>query len=297
MDAALSMLGAMLVIGAIDIFVARIAETISVWQFLVLRMVIAGPLILLAARLGAGSVRPARFRALAVRSVFFASGMFCYFGALAFMPIAMALAGLFTSPIFVLLITAFLLRQRIGPWRVLAVAVGFAGILVVLGPSGGDLGWILALPVLGGMLYACGVVTTRTLCAGETTMALVMGIFVAQAVLGLVALAVLPFLPITPAEGAAGFLTRGWTWEMGPAMPYVLLQGVGSVLGVGLLNRAYRLGEASRVAVFEYSIMIFGPVWAWLLLGQNITALQGAGIALIACAGIIIALRSRDAAA
>ena len=111
--AALSMVCAMCVIGAIDIYVAVIAQTISVWQFLIMRLVLAAPVVLALSALGFGTVRPRRFGAVAVRSSLIATGMFCYFGALAFMPIAMALAGLFTSPIFVLLLTAFVLRQRI----------------------------------------------------------------------------------------------------------------------------------------------------------------------------------------
>ena len=293
MAAAASMVAAMAVIGAIDIYVAVIAETISVWQFLVARMVLAVPVVVALSWLGLGSLRPLRFRAVAVRSCFVACGMFCYFGALAFMPIAMALAGLFTSPIFVLLITAFVLRQKIGPWRILAVAVGFAGILVVLGPSGGDLGWVLALPVLGGVLYACGVVATRALCEGESTLTLLIGIFLAQGVLGSAVLVGITILQPQVGEGGMAFLTRGWIWPIGNALPFLLVQVFGSVVGVGLLNRAYQLGEASHVAVFEYSIMVFGPFFGWWLLGQPVTSMQGLGIVMIVLAGVIIAIRSR----
>jgi drug/metabolite transporter (DMT)-like permease len=89
------------------------------------------------------------------------------------------------------------------------------------------------------------------------------------------------------------FLTRGWIWPLDDALPYLLVQVIGSVIGVGLLNRAYQLGEASHVAVFEYSIMVFGPFFGWWLLGQPVTPLQGVGIVMIVLAGVVIALRSR----
>lgn len=295
--ATLNMVGAMAVIGAIDIYVAVIAQTISLWQFLVMRLVLAAPLVLVLSALGFGTLRPRRVRAVAFRSTLIATGMFCYFGALAFMPIAMALAGLFTSPIFVLLLTAFVLGQRIGPWRIIAVAVGFAGILVVLGPSGGSLGWIAALPVLGGVLYASGVVATRALCEGESTLTLLLGIFMAQGVLGVIVLGAVALLDVPVGAEGMAFLTRGWIWPIGEAWPYLLMQVFGSVVGVGLLNRAYQLGEASHVAIFEYSVMIFGPFFGWMLLGQPVTWLQGAGIALIVLAGVIIAVRNRESAA
>lgn len=295
MDAAVSMVGAMAIIGVTDIYVVVISETIGVWQFLICRMLLAAPIIAGLSALGFGTLRPKRLRAVAFRSSLIATGMFCYFGALAFMPIAMALGGLFTSPIFVLLITTFILKQRIGPWRILAVAIGFAGILVVLGPSGGDLGWILALPVLGGMLYASGVVATRALCDGESNLALLAGIFLFQGVFGLGVIYIILLSGVEPGSGGMAFLTRGWVWPMTDAQPYLLLQAVGSVAGVSLLNRAYQLGDASHVAVFEYTIMIFGPFFAWWLLAVPVTRLQMVGIVLIAAAGIIIALRTRDA--
>jgi drug/metabolite transporter (DMT)-like permease len=295
--AATSMVAAMSIIGAIDIYVAVVAETISIWQLFVVRTVLSMPLILSAAWLGWGPLWPRNAGAVALRSVLIALGMFCYFGALAFMPIAMALAGLFTSPIFVLLFTAFGLRHRIGPWRVLAVAVGFCGILVVLGPSGTELGWVIVLPVMGGVFYAAGVVATRVLCQGESTLTLLAGIFVMQALLALPLLGALSVIQPEVGAGGLAFLTRGWVWPMNEALPYVALQAVGSAVGVYLLNRAYQLGEASHVAVFEYSVMIFGPFFGWVLLGQQMTALQGVGVAMIASAGVIIALRSRAAVA
>lgn len=294
MAAASSMVAAMCIIGAIDIYVAVIAQSISIWQFFVVRGAMMLPMILLASALGFGTLRPHSPGAVALRSLLIALGMVCYFGALAFMPIAMALAGLFTSPIFVLLFTAYGLRQRIGPWRILAVAVGFLGILVVLGPSGGALGWIVALPVMGGVLYAAGVVATRAYCGHESTLTLLLGIFLAQALISGLLLSVLTVSRIDVGAGGMAFLTRGWVWPMVEAMPYVVLQAVGAFFGVSLLNRAYQLGEASHVAVYEYAIMIFGPLFGWVLLSQPVTAMQGLGIALIASAGIIIAIRSAD---
>jgi drug/metabolite transporter (DMT)-like permease len=87
--------------------------------------------------------------------------LFWLFGSLAFMPMAQALAGLFTSPIFVLLITALALGEKIGPIRVIAVSLGFLGILLVLNKGLIDLNIISFLPVLGGVFYALAAVATR----------------------------------------------------------------------------------------------------------------------------------------
>ena len=68
-----------------------------------------------------------------------------------------------------------------------------------------------------------------------------------------------------------GSLLRGLVWPIETVFPYIAMQAVISVAGVFLLIRAYQWGEASQVSVLEYSIMIFGPFFAWLLMGQSIT--------------------------
>ena len=123
-----------------------------------------------------------------------------------------------------------------------------------------------------------------------------MGIFTAQAVLGLCVLAGLTVIQPDVGAGGMAFLTRGWVWPMSDALPYVVLQAVGAAVGVSLLNRAYQIGEASHVTVFEYSVMAFGPFFGWWLLGQQITGVQIAGVVLIVVAGVIIALHSRQGA-
>ena len=290
--AALTMLAAMLVIGCIDNFISLIARDAGLWQFQVLRSAMGLPLIILVSFLGFGTLWALRLWAVALRSFFVAFAMLFYFGSLAFMPLAQALAGLFTSPIFILLITAFILREPVGPARIWAVFIGFIGILLVLDSDWSTLSWISFLPVVGGLFYAMGAVATRQLCEGESTLSMLAMLFLIQAIIGALALAVLGQFEFSVPEGAAGFIQRGWVWPVTAALPFILLQAVGSVLGVGLIIRAYQIGTASYVAIYEYSVFISGPFFAWMLFGQTVTALQAGGIVLIAAAGIVIALRS-----
>ncbi len=290
--AALTMMAAMLVIGCIDNFISLIAIDSGLWQFQILRSAMGLPLIILASVFGFGTLWALRIWAVALRSFFVAFAMLFYFGSLAFMPLAQALAGLFTSPIFILLITAFILREPVGPARIFAVLLGFIGILLVLDSDWSTLNWISFLPVVGGVFYAMGAVATRQLCEGESTLSMLAMLFIIQAVIGALALAFLGQFEFTVLEGAAGFIQRGWVWPVSAALPFILLQAVGSVLGVGLIIRAYQIGTASYVAIYEYSVFISGPFFAWMLFGQTVTALQAGGIILIAAAGIVIAIRS-----
>ena len=293
--AAQSMLIAMIIIGFIDNFVAVIAETTSLWQFLSVRAAMAIPLVFLLAALGFGETRPKSYLRVYIRGGLMAAGMLCYFGALGLMSISLALAGLFTSPIFVLLISAFLLKKRVGPKRIAAVALGFVGILLVIGPNFSDLGWTVLVPIVGGFLYASGSVATRALCAEETNFAMLWTMFSVQAVMALIGLAIMTILAPEAPTGTDGYILRGWVWPIGPAMPWIVLQAVASVIAVSFLIKAYQVAEASIVTVFEYSIFIFGPLFAWLLFGETVGWQEACGIGLISTAGIIIAFRS-DAA-
>ncbi len=290
--AAVSMVCAMMIIGVIDNFIVRLAEQIGLWQFHFIRALIALPLVGALSLFGLGRLRPVRLWAVALRSLLLAVAMLFYFSALALMPIAQALAGLFTSPIFILLINATTLRETIGRWRILAVGTGFIGTLLVLQPDPQNFDAAILIPVTGGFFYALSAIATRQWCAAESTVAVLAGMWVTLGLFGAAGLVVLSVFPPEAVPGPDGFVTRGWVWPITQALPWVIVQAFGSVAGVFLIIKAYQLGEPSYVSVFEYSVMGFGPLFAWLAMGQPVGLWQVAGIALIAVAGAIIALRS-----
>ena len=236
---------------------------------------------------------PVRFWAVVLRSLLVGISMLFYFSALAMMPIAQALAGLFTSPVFILLISAGVMGERIGIWRISAVGVGFIGIILVLQPNPSEFDLTVLIPVCAGFFYALGAIATRRLCVGESTVALLAGMWVTLGLLGAVGTVTLMIFPMWQPGEEMQFFTRPWVWPMWDALPLILLQAIGSVCGVFMIIKAYQLGEPSYVSVFEYSVMIFGPLFAWIAFGQSIGGWQVLGIAFIASAGIIIALRSR----
>lgn len=283
----------MAIIGIIDNFVIRLAETIGLWQFHLCRALLMLPLIACLSLLGLGSLRPRRFGIVALRSVLITLAMLFYFSALALMPIAQALAGLFTSPIFVLLISALFLKQHIGPWRIAAVLLGFAGILCVLQPDPRSFDVTTLLPVAGGFFYALSAVVTRTHCSGESTVALLAAMVVTLGLAGATGLIMLALSPVEAPLGPDGFVMRGWVWPMNQALPWVAVQAVGSTIAVFMLIKAYQLGEPSYVAVFEYSVMIFGPLFAWVAFGQSVGPMQVVGIGMIATAGVLLGWRER----
>jgi len=286
---AVSMLSAMFIIGLIDNYIAKFTGRISVWQFIMMRSVLMVPLLLALPLMGLGTLWPKRWGAVTARSVALTGAMVLYFGALGFMPLAEALAGLFTSPIFVVLINGLVMKQRIGPWRILAVVIGFVGVLLVLQPGVDGVSILSIMPVGAGLMYAVSSVATRSWCSGESTVAMLASNMMMLGIVGAVGLVILYIFPAGP---EVDFLTRPFVWPVWDVAPWILLQAVGSLAGVFLVIRAYQLDVPTNVAVFEYSVMIFGPAFAWILFGQTLELMQILGIFMIAAAGATIAIRS-----
>jgi drug/metabolite transporter (DMT)-like permease len=287
--------GAMALFGLIDNFMALAAETGGLWQFHAVRGALAVALVLPVAVWLGGGLRPRSWAAVLSRSALNGGAMLIYFGCLGFMPIAEVAAGLFTAPLWVVIFSALIWRDPVGPWRISAVLLGFLGILLVLRPEAGTLSpWSLA-PVVAGALYGMGNLITRKWCAAENTLTMLALFFGLLGVIGAVGTLVLWIAPQPVAPGGDGFLTRGWMPLQGPFLWVIVAQAVGSLIGVGLSIRAYQMADPALVAVCENTLLVFATLWAVVLWGQVPDVPALAGIALIVAAGAIIAIRSARA--
>ena len=292
--AAAAILGYAIIIGFTDNFVRVIAADAGLWQFHALRGVMAMAILGVAARPLGLRLAPRNLRAVAGRSLIHGCAMLIYFGCLAFLPVATVAAGLFTAPIFVLLISRFAFGHPVGPYRIAAVLIGFVGVILVLGPASGErIGAATILPVAAGALYALGNLATREWCAGETAETLLAGFFVTLGGFGVIGMVALALWPVPVPEGAAGFVLRGATVPTGRFLIWTFVQAAGSLIGVGLMIRAYQIAAASRVAIFEYVILPASALWSYLLWAELVSPRAALGMGLIFLAGLIIVLRRR----
>lgn len=288
-QAAMFILGGMAVLGLSDNLVAFISAQSSLWQFHLIR----GGMVLLALTVasffGAGALWPRKPVAVIGRSMFQAGALLIYFGCIAIMPIGVVIAGMFTSPLFVVIISVVFQKRSVGPVRWIAVAIGFSGALLVVRPDPGALDLVAFLPIFAGLLYAIGAIATRAWCEGEQTLTLTAWFFVMLTVFGIIGVLI---LPAGGASGAADFSVRGWMPVTGTMLMWYIALAVGALIGIACIFRGYQLGDASNVAVFEYALLIFASFWAWALWGQTLAPLGILGMCLIVGSGLIIALRS-----
>ena len=284
------MVTGMAILGIIDNFMKFIAVEISLWQFHFVRSLIAVPVIVLFGLLAGWDLKPKRLWPVLGRNMFLTGAMFVYFGCLGFFPIAAVAAGLFTAPVLVMFIDAIWSRRAIGPIRLATAFVGFIGTILVLKPDVGGLSWANLIPVSAGLMYAIGNVATRKWCEGESAVSLLWSYMFLMLIFGGLGLVYLYFNPGDPSS----YLTRGWVWPSVGVWVWIWLQAVFSLVGIGFIMKAYLIGEVTYVSIFEYSMLIFASIAAWVLFGDRLGPLGFVGIWLIIITGIVISLRSKN---
>lgn len=284
--AALLALFALAVLSFIDNFVAGIAEEAGVWQFQFVRTMMAVPLLIFLALLTRRRWRPVSFRRTALRSLAVAVGLLIYFASLGALPVAQAGAGLFSAPIWVVLLSALFFSVRITPLTIVPMVTGFVGVLLLLQPDPDAFSVQSLMPLAAGAFYGLGMLLTSYFCRNESPIALAIGILAA---LGAISLVVLVYFTLVPV-GAPGFVTDGWRPPTERFLWLTGLQALGAVVAITCPSQAYRIGTPSYVAVFEYAFLIFASLWAFLLWGTTTGPVALAGIAIILVSGTVLSL-------
>lgn len=192
------------------------------------------------------------------------------------MPVPESVSIVFLAPMLVVLVAGPVLGEKVAATSVLAAVVGFSGVLLIVRPGGG-------LDLLGVLFVLIAVTTSvvyyllsRVLARTESTLSL---------------------LFYTALVGSICFgATLPWSWS-GPAPDWqtVLMfasQGVATGLGHYLFTAAHREATASLLAPVGYMQLLWVGLLSWLVFGHLPDGLTLAGMALVALAGISIAMIS-----
>lgn len=202
------------------------------------------------------------------------TGMFLNFGAVTLLPLAEATTLVFTSAIWAVILSALLLRERVGLWRWSAVLLGFAGVLVIAQPGQGEIPPLGAAVALGAaFMIALISIQIRDLTRTENPLTIVFW-FSAFSV---------PLLAF-----AMPFVMTAHT-----AYQWSLLAGLGlfGLLGQFLLTAALRYGAVASVIVMDYSSLVWATLLGWWVFDRLPPAATWIGAPLVVAAGLLIAWR------
>ncbi|WP_442902478.1 DMT family transporter [Frigidibacter sp. MR17.14] len=206
------------------------------------------------------------------------------FAALGLLSFPEVTAIYYAAPLIVVILAAMFLGEQVRAFRLFTVGLGLAGVLIVLSPrletlNAGDVGGTQALGAMLALTSAiCGAlaqVFIRKMVAQESTSSIVFWFSVNCSVLSLITL---PWGWVMPSAGMAVAL---------------VLTGVLGGLGQVFLTASYRYADASIVAPFEYTSMVFALGAGWLIWSEVPSLQMLGGAALIMFAGILIILRER----
>ena len=216
-----------------------------------------------------------------MRAIAGVAAMYCFFYAIANLPLAEAMLLKLTAPVFMPLIAMLWLHERVTALLWVALGIGFCGVLVILDPSL-DAGSAVVSPValiglLGGILAALAKVTVRRLSRSEPPTRIV---FYFALIAG--AISAVPLL---------------WAWQTPSptAMIWLLGIAIAATLGQLALTRGLSLAPASRMGAFGYFAVVFGAAYGALIWEEAITWSLVAGSVLIAVAGLLAGRSARRA--
>jgi drug/metabolite transporter (DMT)-like permease len=220
------------------------------------------------------------------RGMISVGGMFFNFAALARLPIVDVTTITFAGPLITVALAAIFLKERVRVYRWSAVAVGFAGVMVMLWPhldlsrytsaagSAAALGALFALA--GAFTNAGSVIQTRRLTDTETTSSIVFYFSLFCTIGGLLTL---PFGWIVP------------TWPQLAA-----LIGLGMIGGFShiLLTESYRYAPASLVAPLDYTALLWAFIIGYWFFDELPTVTVYVGSAIVAGSGLFVIWRERQ---
>jgi drug/metabolite transporter (DMT)-like permease len=237
---------------------------------------------LIAAQGGTLAMSPRVLRLTALRTVLHILGVAAMFTALRYLPLADAIAIAFVMPFIMLLLGRLVLGEEVGPRRLAACAVGFAGTLMVIQPSFAAVGALALLPVAVAVVFALYMLVSRQVAKDCDPLVL-------QAVSGLIATAVL--LPAMVVLSPFGLPGTGFVIPGGSDAALLLLLGTIGTVAHLLMTWSLRFAPSATVAPMQYLEIPFATLIGWLIFGDLPNGLAAAGIAVTMGAGLYVVLR------
>ncbi len=263
LQAALWMIGAIVSFSSMAIAGRALSGDLSSFEMMMYRSFI-GLFIILIVGAAFGKfreIRIARLRLHVLRNLCHFTGQNLWFTALPLITLAQVFALEFTSPIWVVVFAVVFAGERLSRPRILAVALGFIGAMLVARPGIGGDPFGLVLAAMSAIFFAGSIVSTRVLTRTETIFGILFWLTVTQAVMGLV--------------------TTGWdgqiAWPSAANWPWVVVIGCAGLLAHTCLTKALAVAPAIVVTPMDFlrlpAIAIIGaafyaePLNPWVLIG------------------------------
>ena len=227
---------------------------------------------------GLRPLRTRRFGLHCTRAALNVVAMLSFFYALSITPVVLVQALAFTSPLFTAVLAVLLLGERIRTRRLTAIVVGFAGILLIIRPGVQPVEPGPALVLASAAVWGYVVILIKSLSRTDSAVTIT-------------AYMVLLMSPMTLV--CALFV---WTWPSGGELAVLVGVGIAGTLAQMCMTQSLRLAETMVVLPFDFTKLVWGAFFAWLLFGELIDTWTLLGALVIFSGGLYVAYRERQLA-
>jgi drug/metabolite transporter (DMT)-like permease len=186
------------------------------------------------------------------------------------LPLAVVVSLSYAAPLFITVLSIFLLSEKVGVFRWLAVLIGFIGVIIIAEPGFKGMNYFYFLPLIFCIGMAFVTITIRKLSTTEP--------------IWLISI----FFTIT--ISIAGLVTIPMGWIMPNFQDFILLALIGVTGGSAnlFLTQSYKLSEVSLVAPLKYLALIFAIIFGYLIWNEIPTVKTLIGASLVVLASLII---------
>lgn len=270
----------------IDVSAKLAAATVPVGQITAARFLLQALLMAPIVLAMGHSLRltPRALRLTALRALFLILSTYTFVSAVAVMPVADALAIAFVEPFLLLLLGWAVYGEAVGPRRIAACAVGFAGALLVIRPSLTLFGPVALYPLGTALFFALYMLVTRTL--SREVHPVPMQFHTA-------ALGMAMCLPVLALAEGTGWAALDPVWPRGTDWAFLAGVGVAATVSHMAITYALKFAPSATLAPLHYLEIVSAVFFGYLIFGDFPSALTWAGIGLIAASGLYIIHRER----
>ena len=218
---------------------------------------------------GVGNLKTSRLRVHIQRALVGLVAMYGYFYVIAHLPLAEAVLVKLSAPFFLPIIGFLWLRERISLRTVLAIVLGFVGVIFVLRPGTETFQPVALIGIAAAAMAALAKVTIRDMADTEPTYRVVF-------YFGVIASAVsaIPLL---------------WGWQTPPSHVWIWLVAIGITGTVGqmLMTHAYQIANPGQIGPYTYASVIYAALIGWAFWNEALLITTAIGSVLIIASGVL----------
>lgn len=240
----------------------------------VIGLIMLIPLILMSG--GFASLKTARPLQHIGRNTVHYAAQYGWFLALTLIPLAQVVAIEFTMPIWTALLAVGFLGERLNAWKILAIALGLVGVVIIVQPGAAPVSPGQLIMVLAAAGFAVSIVMMKSLTRTDSVVVIVFWMLVVQSAIGLL-----------PAY-------YHWRWPSAHAWPWVILIAFSGTYSHYCVTQAMRYADATVVVPMDFLRVPLSAIIGWLLYSERIDVATILGAALI-LAGNLLNLKSSSA--